>query len=841
MQTATDSRSDSNRQCRVPGHIGVAGLALLSLCCAIGTTGLAAQQLEEVVVIARRVEASLQQVPVAVSVWSEKALVDANIYRLENLNRVSPSFYIDASNNKVSNSPIQVRGVGTVGVNPGFEGAVGVYVDGIYRSRPGMALQSFNDIGSVELLRGPQGTLFGKNTSAGAILFTSVVPSDAFGARLELELGDYDHRRARFSAEGRIVDGLAGRLSLLSQERDGFHENPVSGNDQGNLDSQGVKGQLVWDPDDSLSIKLILSYDKSDERCCYGDTDRWQRSTVQDDLANLVLALRPNFPDIRPFDGPYYEGSVDDREVVINWEGDDETENLAAVVDVHWELGRDTLLRSLTGLSSFDNEQLGHDADFGPVDLLGNYQQTHDFNSFSQEFNLSGSGDRLDYIVGLFYSHEELEHRLALDSGSDLRTLYALAFPGLPVEISEGPDRINPLARGADTLFETEEDVYAAYGHLTWRFTNQWVGLFGVRYTLVERTLDRTNLVGGGTHEGFGDFLFRNNGPGWVALPSTGPDVVGRDRDDDEVTYNLGLQYFMSPDAQAYLTFTTGFKAGGFSLNNTSGGGFWVSEDSQLADLSRPHPVHGVSGMYQSVLEPADNRLEYEDETVESWELGVKADFWGRRGRVNLALFRSDFEDIQINQLVPTPPQFVTYNAEEVVTEGLELEATFAFTEGLTGVFAVTRLWEANFGDNLSNPLANDPVTGFESGRLPHAPDWAGHAMLSYRSAPWKGLSLFGNFNLFYKGDHTQNPGPIDNIDGAVNPEDEYILLGLELGLEDAEGRWRASVRCANCADELYSNDFYGQPFHDQIAGNRVMTRPGDPRTWVAAFSYNWR
>jgi len=121
---------------------------------------------------------------------------------------------------------------------------------------------------------------------------------------------------------------------------------------------------------------------------------------------------------------------------------------------------------------------------------------------------------------------------------------------------------------------------------------------------------------------------------------------------------------------------------------------------------------------------------------------------------------------------------------------------------------------------------------------MPHAPEWAGFAGLNYENGFIGDTRWFVSLNVFYKGEHNQNPGAIDNLDGPVNPEEEYTLISSSLGLRSADGNWEASIRCANCTDELYSNDFYGQPFHDSIAVNRVMTRPGTPRTWVAAFSY---
>lgn len=800
-----------------------------------------AQQLEEVLVSARKVEETLQEVPVSVSVWNAKALKQASIYALDDLNAVSPSFYMNTSYNKVASSPIQVRGIGTIGTNPGFEGAVGVFVDGAYRSRPGMALQSFNDLDSIELLRGPQGTLFGKNTVAGALLLHSAVPSPEFEARLEVEGGDFDHRKIRALLNGSLGDNMVGRVSALNFSRDGFYTNPNTGNDQGNKDSQAIKAQLLWDASQKISVRLIADYVQADERCCYGQSDRWQQSTTEDDFANTLLALRFLYPDTPAYEGPYYNSDVNERKAALNWEGSDETEDKGFLVDANWQINELTNLRSITSIRRYDNDQMGNDADFGPVDLIANYEQTYSFETFTQEFNLTGSHGDLSYIAGLYYSDESLEHRLSLDSGIDMRTLFGFLDPSLPIEVSIDPNNINPLARAANTRFKLDDKVAALYAQLEYQFTD-FVGVIGgIRYSNEEKSLDRTNLLGGGSHEGYGNYLFNYQGTGWAVVPATGPDVQGRDHSDDQLSYNLGLQLFFNQDTQAFLSYTTGSKAGGFSLNNSSGGGFWVAATSPVADLSKPHPTHGGDGMYQSILDPADNPLEYGEETVESVELGLKASYLKGRGRLNVAVFSSQFDDIQINQYLPTPPQFVTYNAEKATSEGLELETSFAFTQGFVGTLSVTKLWDRSFGDKLSNPLANDPVTGFEGDNLPHAPEWAGFAGLNYEHTFIGDSHWFASVNVFYKGEHTQNTGAIDNQDGAVNPTEEYTLVSSTVGIRSNDGNWEVSLRCANCTDELYSNDFSGQPFYDQISANRVLTRPGDPRTWVAAISYSFR
>ena len=202
------------------------------------------------------------------SAVSSEMMLDQNIYDIADLTRAVPSLNVVKGYNRAIQTPMFIRGIGTDGTQAAFEGSVGTYIDGIYRSRPGMALASMLDIGRVEVLRGPQGTLFGKNTTAGAIVMTSVAPSEETGYGGELTLGDYDRRRFMGYVQGAVADGFMGRISLLSDQRDGFTDAYIGGDAYGDLDIQSYKLNLLWDVTDRLAVNLIADYSDSDENCC---------------------------------------------------------------------------------------------------------------------------------------------------------------------------------------------------------------------------------------------------------------------------------------------------------------------------------------------------------------------------------------------------------------------------------------------------------------------------------------------------------------------------------------------------------------------------------------------
>ncbi len=246
-------------------------LSVVGMMLAFTSSWATATQLEEVVVTAQKRSQSAQDVPIAITAMSADSMREAGVFDVSDLTDVNPSISFDTGQSS-QNSSLKIRGIGTVGNGRTFEGAVGVFIDGVYRSRSAMALQDMNDIAGLELLRGPQGTLFGKNTVAGALSLTSSKPdSEAFGISAEMLSGNFDKRYAAAAVNMPLGDRSAVRVSVVNNRQDGFLHSRQQGNRTYNQTDR-ISGKVQWlfDVTDTLESWLILDYSKSDAGCCWG-------------------------------------------------------------------------------------------------------------------------------------------------------------------------------------------------------------------------------------------------------------------------------------------------------------------------------------------------------------------------------------------------------------------------------------------------------------------------------------------------------------------------------------------------------------------------------------------
>ena len=271
----------------------VAGLTLLAGAVSFTTPAAAQMVLEEIIVTAQKRAQSMQDVPLAVTAIDETMMADQNIFDITDLNRAVPSLSVVKGYNRAIQTQLTIRGVGTNGTQAAFEGSVGTYIDGIYRSRPGMALSTMLDIGRVEVLRGPQGTLFGKNTTAGAIVMSSIAPQEELAYGGELTLGDYDRQRFMGYISGGLGDSVQARFALLSDKREGFTEPYAGGDAYGELDIESYKLNLLWQVTDAFEVGLVADYSTSEENCCFGDSLNYNREggLTQGPLADYYLEL----------------------------------------------------------------------------------------------------------------------------------------------------------------------------------------------------------------------------------------------------------------------------------------------------------------------------------------------------------------------------------------------------------------------------------------------------------------------------------------------------------------------------------------------------------------------
>jgi iron complex outermembrane recepter protein len=491
----------------------------------------------DIIVTATRRSEALSDVPIAVSAVTQESLQNSGANDIRALNQLAPSLLVSSTGSE-ANGSARIRGIGTVGDNPGLESSVAVFIDGVYRSRSGIGLNELGEIDRVEVLRGPQGTLFGRNASAGLIHIISKKPSFDFGGMAELSYGNYDFMRAQGAITGPLTETIAGRIEGVYVKRDGFYRDPANGTRINDRDRYFLRGQLLFEPNEDLTFRLIGDYTKRDEKCCaavylnrninglIGNLNEpaspiLQPGTggttgiparVNDSGNNIINVLRDLGQPLSRFQNAY------SRIVSVtpgrSYAG--ETEDYGVSLEANWNFGPATLT-SITGYRDYSSSQ-GSDTDYSTVDILyraPNGLSGRSFKTFSQELRLQGSlfDDRLDWLIGAFYADEDLTAtdnlrfgaqygRFAtcrLVSGGGLAAFYSPGSPGclapaaraLPLFGAATPvilagidrlDSVNDRGSTQDVYFQNSRN-YAFFTHNIFHVTDNLDVTLGLRYT----------------------------------------------------------------------------------------------------------------------------------------------------------------------------------------------------------------------------------------------------------------------------------------------------------------------------------------------------------------------
>ena len=376
----------------------------------------------DIVITATRRNQALSDVPMAVSAVTAENLRDTGATDIRQLNQVAPSLLVSSTSSEAGAAVARIRGVGTVGDNPGLESSVGLFIDGVYRSRTGLGLTDLGPIDRIEVLRGPQGTLFGRNTSAGLISIITAKPRFTPEVSGQLDFGNYAYRRVQASATGPVSDSIALRLDGVWDKRDGFLKDVISGRRVNDRDRWGLRGQMLFQPSDSLSFRLIADYSKQNEECCAAPflpahntvTNGAGGVTEQPSTIALIERLMGGVIEDSPFKrlvsitpGRSYRSDVTD------W-------------GVSGELVNDFGWAELTSITAYRYNKYtrGQDADFNNLDILFRDDDGSAFNkfrTFTQELRLQGNtwNNRLDWLVGGYYANEKLTLRDNLAYGND--------------------------------------------------------------------------------------------------------------------------------------------------------------------------------------------------------------------------------------------------------------------------------------------------------------------------------------------------------------------------------------------------------------------------------------
>lgn len=653
-----------------------------------GTDDAADEQVEIVVTAQGRAQV-LSDVPVAISAVNAETLQNSGANDIRQLNQVAPSLLVSSTGSE-ANGSARIRGIGTVGDNPGLESSVPVFIDGVYRSRSGIGLNELGEIDRVEVQRGPQGTLGGRNSSAGLISIYSKKPSFTFGGSGELTYGNYDFMRATSSVTGPISDGIAFRVDGVYVKRDGFYTDDQNGRDVNNRDRYFLRGQLLIEPSDDLSIRLIADYTSRQEECCaatyvdasvnpyIGNLNNLATPINNTAANNIINVLRDLGQPLAAFNQGYGRKiSVSPNRVFTG-----ETKDYGFSAQVDYDFGG-AKLTSITAYREYRSGQAS-DTDYGEVDIL--YRAPSDdayrqFHTFTQELRLQGEAfdGKLDWLVGGFFANEKLTVRdnlrfgnqygrfatCRLVSGGGLAGLYSPTSPGCLAPVV-GPATVAAAsgASGADILaaftaldslndLGTTNDRYFQNGTNWALFTHNIVHIndtldltLGLRYTSDKKKFNATfgndntrcttiqSLVSDDLTAA--SATARALAAGLIGLGCQGNSTaelngvsIRDDRKEDEFTGTAILSWKPTDDLLLYGSYARGYKAGGFNLDRSA--------------LKSPIATFASVGGAQALV----GNLQFDPEMVDSYELGAK--YATGPFSLSLSAFRSDFSSFQLN------------------------------------------------------------------------------------------------------------------------------------------------------------------------------------------------
>jgi iron complex outermembrane receptor protein len=773
--------------------------------------------LEEVVVVARKREESLQDTPVAVSAFNNSQMRAAQIKNIADLSQQVPGL---SSRDGEKVGGLTIRGVGARSRGAKTDPGVGVYVDGIFMPRSDTQLVDVVDMESIQVLRGPQGTLFGKNTAGGALLLQSRKPDDVFSGNVEAGFGDDDRVDLAGRVSGPIIGGkLYGALTYDTRESDGYMDDAVTGKDYGNIDRQAVVGQLRWDASDTLTVDMIALWGEQDEHSAPTNCSMFNPDAQLNLFASTAML------------GTYEEACresealVDDEKVLQDRTVDQQfsVTNYLTGITANWDLDA-VSIRSITGYLYQEDLSRDHETDGTPFLSLSNYTETArhlnasgiDANNeerkfFSQEFNFFGTlfDDKLDYTLGLYYSDE------TIDDQPDGQTLTPGGWLGIPA--GDNVVTVDPAVAGfaGVSLVNLTSESAAAFGQFIYNINDHWQLTLGGRYTWEEKKIDQINYVttqgslGLISREEYSDL--RNFEQPLIVSPD-----VPRLKDDDSWTQaspSATITTFLEDGAfnglfdtgMVYLTYSEGFKAGGFS------------------DFGLDQPTT------------------FDPEEVSNLELGFKLEMWDRRLRLNGAVYSMDYDEMQLavtRTFGELDTKFGITNAGKAEMDGAELEVVILPLPELMISFT------ASYIDASYNEFVDEFVDGDGNTQLADRSDET-FSYLPEQSYSWViQYDLDTSFALFtprvsgyYKDEIYLGQDPAAFAFESDATLDDYTVWNVRLAIEPyaIEGL-EVSVFADNLGDEKY----FGSGIVNASNLGAVSGIAGKPRNYGVDFYYYW-
>lgn len=780
--------------------------------------GETAAQPGEILVTARRRAEAVQDVPIAISVVTGDELERTGTYNVARLTQVQPSIQFYSTNPR--NTSANIRGLGSpFGLtNDGIEQGVGIYIDQVYNGRIASATFDFLDVERLEVLRGPQGTLYGKNTTAGAINITTRAPSFTPEGRVELSLGNYDFIQTKGSVSGPVVaDKVAIRIAASATSRDGTIFNTVSGRRVNAQDNLGLRSQVLWKATDALDLFLTADYARQDPECCaqiYVRTGSTQRP-LNRQFAGLAAAFGYAPPSTDPFD------RLTDLDTPLQAKQEIGGLSLRA----EWDLGPGTLT-SVTAWR-FWNWDPSNDRDFTalPITTVSANPSTQD--QYTQELRYTASSGAIDYTAGAFIFHQDLA-----TAGLQVQGPAASRFLLNPTSANaNNPAVLNGLRSVNDIGFKNTSG--ALFGQLTWRVAEGLRLQPGVRvnYDKKNGSYLATVFNGAGVQLNCAPALTASNSVLRDQCSTLAPQDYDAQFSDWNVSGDFTLSYDIAPDVLGFATYARSFKSGGINLSGLP-----------------------LDASNQPILSAGSVR----PEKVDHFEIGLKSQFWDRRATLNLSGYWTNIKDYQATVTNGQLGVLRGYlaNAERVRVRGAELDFSVRPSPRLSAFtnLAYTDGTYRKFVDAPCPPELSGGTTAV-AGQTPSAPGTPGGLSPANCNISGQWLPGISKFSATFGGegnlpiDFAAAPGEVYlGVEGtyrskfssnasrsAYTDVEGYAVFNVRLGLRTDDG-WNAFAWLRNAFDEQYFEVLALQSGNTGL----VVGQPADPRTYGLTVAKNF-
>jgi iron complex outermembrane receptor protein len=734
--------------------------------------------LEEIVVTATRREERLQDIATSATVFSAEDLRELRVLQPLDLAEQTPGLLAKYGPNGLATVGFYVRGVGINDFTGTVDPSVGIYVDEVFQPTPDMLNFAVYDIARVEVLRGPQGTLYGRNSTGGAINFITAKPTEEFEGFARLGYGSYDTFSLTGALSGPLSDTVRARLSanaINASSSDGYAFNRFTGNELGKVDSLAVRGQIEFEPSDAVMVRLSYSHGDSESELPLlqhvGTRDPGNPAAICAPVIagnvdeGACVDLLGYFDD----DGDIYtgDGSVDPN---LDLESDEVT------MTIDWNVGRATLT-SITGYADFSKRQ-SQDIDASPAVAADNFT-FNDVENLSQEIRLTSDDSfKFPWIVGANYGTTDIDWFQTIDL-TDLAGI--------------------PTSNGA--VQETE--TYALFGQMTFPLTEKLDFAGGLRFT--NETRDWTGATFIGTFANLNEAL-ASGAPRLSQLPlppgnpgEGGPLDFPTSIDEEKVDFSAVLRYRPTDDAMYYLSVSEAFRSGGYS---------------------------SAVIFSQEALEP------YDSETLRSYEIGTKLSLANGKLRFDASAFFYDFEDFQATFVRATDASARLQNAGDVEIMGLEASIDWLPVENLTIGLGLSLMdSEIVKTDVVLPPLDGGPQTTIKGNEIPNAPSYTANGRIRYQWPVGATLALAAQTDFHVVDEHFLEPNNRDYL-----AEDGYFIANARLSLLSLDDRWSVSAWVKNLNDEEYRTAAQDLAF--ALGFSEIVV--GIPTTWGLEFEYRF-